>query len=55
MIGEAKTAGVYVFGGGIVESVPHALVSADGTVTESGYLWAAPLDGGFTAAARSDP
>ena len=48
VIDEAKAAGVYVFGGGIDESVPPALVSADGTVAEGGYPWAAPLNGGFT-------
>lgn len=44
----AKAAGVYVFGGGIDEGVPPALVSAEGGVTEGGYPWAPPLDGGFT-------
>jgi hypothetical protein len=48
VIDEAKAAGVYVFGGGIDEAVPPALVSADGTVAEGGYPWAPPLDGGFT-------
>ena len=48
VIEEAKAAGVYVFGGGIDENVPPALVSADGAVTEGGYPWAPPLDGGFT-------
>ncbi len=48
VIDEAKAAGVYVFGGGIDEDVPPALVSADGTVTEGGYSWAPSLDGGFT-------
>ena len=48
VIDEAKAAGVYVFGGGIDENVPPALVSADGTVVEGGYPWAPPLDGGFT-------
>src|SRR5512132_1568728 len=48
VIDEAKAAGVYVFGGGIDENVPPALVSADGAVTEGGYPWAPPLDGGFT-------
>jgi hypothetical protein len=36
MINEAKAAGVYVFGGGIDESVPPALVSASGGVAEGG-------------------
>jgi hypothetical protein len=48
VIDEAKAAGVYVFAGGIDESVPPALVSADGTVGEGGYSWAPPLNGGFT-------
>lgn len=48
VIAEAKAAGVYVFGGGIDEAVPPALVSADGTVVEGGYPWAPPLNGGFT-------
>jgi len=48
VIEEAKAAGVYVFGGGIDETVPPALVSADGTVSNGGYPWAPSLDGGFT-------
>ncbi|MFC3550853.1 YciI family protein [Lysobacter cavernae] len=48
VIEEAKAAGVYVFGGGIDEDVLPVLVSADGTVTEGGYPWAPPLNGGFT-------
>ena len=48
VIEEAKAAGVYVFGGGIDEAVPPALVSADGSVAEGGYPWAPPLKGGFT-------
>jgi hypothetical protein len=48
VIDQAKAAGVYVFAGGIVEDVPPALVSADGSVAEGGYPWAPPLDGGFT-------
>lgn len=48
VIAEAKAAGVYVFGGGIDESVPPVLVSADGAVAEGGYPWAPSLDGGFT-------
>lgn len=48
VIDEAKAAGVYVFGGGIDEDVPPVLVSADGSVSEGGYPWAPPLDGGFT-------
>lgn len=48
VIEEAKTAGVYVFGGGIDESVPPVLVSAEGLVTTGGYPWAPTLNGGFT-------
>ncbi len=48
VIEEAKAAGVYVFGGGIDESTPPVLVSADGAVAEGGYPWAPPLNGGFT-------
>lgn len=48
VIEEAKAAGVYVFGGGIDESVPPVLVAADGTCTEGGYTWGPRLDGGFT-------
>jgi hypothetical protein len=48
VIEEAKVAGVYVFGGGIDESVPPVLVAADGTSSAGGYSWAPPLNGGFT-------
>ncbi len=47
VIREAKAAGVYVFGGGIDETVPAVLVSADGSVAEGGYPWAPPLNGGL--------
>lgn len=42
-IREAKAAGVYVFGGGIDESVAPVLVHADGSITEQ----TSHLDGGF--------
>ncbi|MEZ4307967.1 MAG: hypothetical protein R3F14_07960 [Polyangiaceae bacterium] len=48
MIREAKAAGVYVFGGGIDESVPPVLVSPNGSIADGGYPWAPPLNGGFT-------
>ncbi len=48
VIRKTKEAGVYVFGGGIDETVPPVLVSADGTAVEGGYPWAPPLNGGFT-------
>ncbi|MBC3832054.1 transcription initiation protein [Undibacterium amnicola] len=48
VIEEAKAAGVYVFAGGIDESMPPVLVAADGTITLGGYPWAPMLNGGFT-------
>ena len=48
VIEEAKAAGVYLFAGGIDESMPPVLVAADGAVAEGGYPWAPPLNGGFT-------
>ncbi len=47
VIAEAKAAGVYVFGGGIDDSVAPVLVSADGTTAAGGYPWAPPLTGGI--------
>lgn len=47
VIEDTKAAGVYVFAGGIDESVPPVLVSAAGAVTEGGYPRAPALDGGF--------
>ncbi len=44
VIREAKEAGVYVFGGGINESVAAVKVASDGTVATSPYL---ELNGGF--------
>ena len=43
VIRAAKAAGVYVFGGGIDESVPPVLVAADGSVSSK----TSHLDGGF--------
>jgi hypothetical protein len=48
VINDAKASGVYVFGGGIDESVEPVLVNSNGEVTEGGYSWAPKLDGGFT-------
>ena len=48
VIREAKEAGVYVFAGGIDETFPPVLVSADASVAEGGYPWAPALNGGFT-------
>ena len=46
VIEEAKAAGVYVFGGGIDESVAPVLVSADGSVTTTTYP-GSRITGGF--------
>ncbi|MGY4514972.1 YciI family protein [Lysobacter sp. HA18] len=48
VIEQAKVAGVYLFGGGIDEGVPVALVSADGTTVDNGYPDGPKLNGGFT-------
>ena len=48
VIEDAKEAGVYVFGGGIDDSTPPVLVSADGSVAMGGFPWAPALNGGFT-------
>lgn len=47
VIAEAKAAGVYVFGGGINESVDPLLVAADGSAATATYP-GSRLDGGFT-------
>jgi hypothetical protein len=47
VVEEAKDAGVWVFGGGIDESVPPVLVNGDGTVTEGTYPQK-QLEGGYT-------
>ncbi|ANS28918.1 YciI family protein [Rhodococcus opacus] len=48
VVEEAKDAGVWVFGGGIDESVPPVLVDGDGTVTEGTYPQTKQLEGGYT-------
>ena len=48
VVQEAKDAGVWVFGGGIVESVPPVLVDGDGTVTEGTYPQKSTLEGGYS-------
>lgn len=48
VIQQAKDAGVYVFGGGIDESVPPVLVDAEGAVSQDTYPRTPQLDGGFT-------
>ena len=48
VIEEAKAAGVYVFGGGINESVAPVRVAGDGTVTEGTYPQTRQIEGGYT-------
>ena len=47
VIEEAKAAGVYVFGGGIDESVDPVLISAEGAVSTTSYP-GTEFTGGFT-------
>lgn len=47
VVEEAKQAGVWVFGGGIDESVPPVLVDGDGTVTEGTYPQTKQIEGGY--------
>jgi hypothetical protein len=44
---QAKDAGVWVFGGGIDESVPPVRVARDGEVTDGAYPENEQLSGGF--------
>lgn len=48
VVKEAKDAGVWVFGGGIDESVPPVMVGGDGTVTEGTYDQTKEIEGGYT-------
>jgi len=47
VIREAKSAGVYVFGGGINDKVGPLMITADGTSTNATYPQTQELDGGF--------
>jgi hypothetical protein len=47
VIEDAKAAGVYVFAGGIDDSVPPMLVAADGSTAEGRHPLRPALDGGF--------
>lgn len=47
VVREAKDAGVWVFGGGIDESIPPVMVDGDGTVTEGTYTQTKHLEGGY--------
>ncbi|MEW1807570.1 transcription initiation protein [Pseudarthrobacter sp. NPDC080039] len=48
VVREAKDADVWVFGGGIDESVPPVMVSGNGTVSEGTYPQTAHIEGGYT-------
>lgn len=47
VVRQAKAAGVWVFGGGIDESVPPVKVAGDGTVTPGTYPQTADIAGGY--------
>jgi hypothetical protein len=47
VIREAKAAGVYVFGGGIDETVSPVMVAGDGEVSPGTYAETSKLNGGF--------
>ncbi|MDQ0729885.1 YciI family protein [Arthrobacter sp. B1I2] len=47
VVQEAKDAGVWVFGGGIDESVPPVMVDGAGTVSEGTYPQTAQIEGGY--------
>ncbi|MFP3460856.1 YciI family protein [Arthrobacter globiformis] len=48
VVQDAKDAGVWVFGGGINESIPPVMVDGDGTVREGTYPQTAHLEGGYS-------
>lgn len=50
VVQEAKEAGVWVFGGGIDESIPPVMVEGNGTVTvtDGTYPQTQQLEGGYT-------
>ena len=48
VVQEAKDAGVWVFGGGIDESIPPVMVDGDGTVSEGTYPQTMQLEGGYS-------
>lgn len=48
VVQEAKDAGVWVFGGGINESVEPVMVDGDGTVTVGTYPQTTQLEGGYS-------
>jgi len=52
---EARDAGVWVFGGGIDESVPPVMVHADGTVLEGTYPQTSRIEGGYAVLELPSP
>ncbi len=48
VVREAKAAGVWVFGGGIDESVAPVMVTGSGSVLETTYEQTRRIDGGYT-------
>jgi len=48
VVQEAKDAGVWVFGGGIDESVAPVMVDGDGVVTEGTYPQTRQIEGGYS-------
>lgn len=48
VVAEAKAAGVWVFGGGIDESIPPVLVDGNRRVTDGTYPETKHLEGGYT-------
>jgi hypothetical protein len=48
VVQEAKDAGVWVFGGGIDESIAPVMVDGDGTVSEGTYPQTKQLEGGYS-------
>jgi hypothetical protein len=48
VVREAKEAGVWVFGGGIDESIAPVMVDAEGTVREGTYPQTAQIEGGYS-------
>ena len=55
VIEDAKAAGVYVFGGGLDDSVEPLLVASNGSTSPGGYSWAPKITGGFTVLDLASP
>ncbi len=47
VVREAKAAGVWIFGGGINESVPPVMIASDGTVAAGTYPQTRAIEGGY--------